>query len=625
MIARGRIEWSRMKVAICIKQVPVISMLKFDGGTGRLVREGVPSELNYFDVLAMSAVSTLQATRNVEVVVFTMGPPQARSALAQCLAMGADRAVHLVDAAFAGSDTLATARALSLALDRERFDLVVCGRNSVDSETGQVGPEIAEMLGLPQITGVRRLEVGDSGGAITVERQTDSGYEVLRAPLPALITVTEGIAPEVYPSRNAIAEAEGKPVLELSAADLARDTSGFGAEGSPTWVSDIYSAEPDRDAIVVRDKPVDEAVALLVAYLTERGALDDHGATRSLGPARGARRSAGPGGPLLVVAESLAGELRPVSLELLGKAAEMAEAIGTSVEALLMGSEVESHAATLMAYGADTVHLADEPSLGGYDTSLYTDILAQCIQTQKLFAVLVPSTVNGRDLAARVAARVGLGLTGDCVGLEVDGEGRMVQLKPAFGGNIVAPILSRTMPQMATVRPGIMTPVEPDWSVRPAVERVEIGVLGPSPVELIESVIDPSNEGAELERARRVVGVGMGLGGPEGLAVARKLAGTIGAALGATRELCDAGWLPRQHQIGLSGKAVAPDLYIAVALRGPFNHTVGVQKAGTVVAINNSARAPIFKAADFGIVGDYREVLPVLTKALADRLGPSGL
>ena len=117
----------------------------------------------------------------------------------------------------------------------------------------------------------------------------------------------------------------------------------------------------------------------------------------------------------------------------------------------------------------------------------------------------------------------------------------------------------------------------------------------------------------------------MGLGGPEGLAVARKLAVTIGAALGATRELCDAGWLPRQHQIGLSGKAVAPDLYIAVALRGPFNHTVGVQKAGTVVAINNSARAPIFKAADFGIVGDYREVVPVLTKALADRLGPSGL
>jgi electron transfer flavoprotein alpha subunit len=327
----------------------------------------------------------------------------------------------------------------------------------------------------------------------------------------------------------------------------------------------------------------------------------------------------------LVVAESLAGELRPVSLELLGKAAELAEAVGTSVEALLMGSEVESHAANLTAYGADTVHLADEPSLGGYDTSLYTDILAQCIQTRKLFAVLVPSTVNGRDLAARVAARLGLGLTGDCVGLEVDGEGRMVQLKPAFGGNIVAPILSRTMPQMATVRPGIMTPVEPDWSVRPAVERVEIGVLGPSPVELIESVIDPLNEGAELERARRVVGVGMGLGGPEGLAVARKLAGTIGAALGATRELCDAGWLPRQHQIGLSGKAVAPDLYIAVALRGPFNHTVGVQKAGTVVAINNSARAPIFKAADFGIVGDYREVVPVLTKALADRLGPSGL
>ncbi len=240
-------------------------------------------------------------------------------------------------------------------------------------------------------------------------------------------------------------------------------------------------------------------------------------------------------------------------------------------------------------------------------------------------AVLVPSTVNGRDLAARVAARLGLGLTGDCVGLDIDGDGRMVQLKPAFGGNIVAPVLSKTMPPMATVRPGIMTPVEPDRTVEPVIERVGAPGANRSAVELLERVTDSPADGSELEGARRVVGAGMGLGGPEGLAVARKLAGTIGTALGATREVCDAGWLPRQRQIGLSGKAVAPVLYIAVVLRGPFNHTVGVQKAGTVVAINNSARAPIFKAADFGIVGDYREVVPVLTRALADRLGTSGL
>ena len=152
-----------MKIAVCVKQVPVVSMLKLDSASGRLVREGVPSELNYFDVLAIAAMSSLKAAHEAEVVAYTMGPPQARSALVQCLAMCADRAVHLVDPAFAGSDTLATARALSLALVMEPFDLIVCGRNSVDSETAQVGPEIAEMLGLPQITGVRRLEVDGSG------------------------------------------------------------------------------------------------------------------------------------------------------------------------------------------------------------------------------------------------------------------------------------------------------------------------------------------------------------------------------------------------------------------------------------------------------------------------------
>ena len=148
-----------MKIAVCIKQVPVVSMLKFDNETKRLVRDGVPVEVNYFDVLAMSAAAGLKEAVAAEVVVFTMGPPQARDALVQCLAMGADRAVHLMDQAFAGSDTLATARALSLALRQEHFDLIVCGLNSVDAETGQVGPEIAELLDLPQVTAVTRLVI----------------------------------------------------------------------------------------------------------------------------------------------------------------------------------------------------------------------------------------------------------------------------------------------------------------------------------------------------------------------------------------------------------------------------------------------------------------------------------
>ena len=610
----------KIKIAVCIKQVPVVSLLRFDDETKRLVREGVPSEVNPFDVMAMSAVASLKEVLPVEVVVFTMGPPQARDALVQCLAMGADRAVHLVDRAFAGSDTLATARALSLGIRRESFDLVVCGRNSVDAETGQVGPEIAEMLDLPQITAVRRLEVSDSGKGITVERVTDGGYDEVYCALPALITVTEGIAREVYPGREDIEAARSKPIIELAAADLSTDASLFGQEGSPTLVSDFYPVDQHREGVVAKDRPIEEAVTLLLDYLERRGVFGEQPSWSMPDETpRGPSREQGRAGAIWVVAELLRGEVRTVTLELLGRARELAPQVETNVEAVLMGDGVHRHAATLTAYGADRVYLADDTRLARYETEVRTSVLTEAIKAQAPCAVLVPSTIDGLDLAARVAARLGLGLTGDCVGLEVDAEGRLVQLKPAFGGNIVAPILSRTMPQMATVRPGILTPVAPDWTVEPVVRTLGLG-LPPDPrVSLLESIVDSSVEGAELEKARVIVTVGKGVGAPENIAIVRELAETLGGALGATRDVADLGWLPRQHQIGLSGKAVSPDLYIAVGVRGPFNHTVGIQRAGTVVAINNQARAPIFRAADFGIVGDYAEVVPALIRAIERR------
>ena len=603
----------------------MVSMLKFDHETRRLVRDGVPSEVNLFDVLAMSAVADLKETMSVEAVAFTMGPPQARDALIQCLAMGADRAVHLVDRAFAGSDTLATARALSLALGRERFDLIICGRNSVDAETAQVGPEIAEFLSLPQLTCVTHFEFDSSCSSVTAARQTDEGHEVVSCPLPALITVTEGVAPEVYPRPDALEAARSKPITELAAADLAEDLSLFGVRGSPTSVSSIYSIEPDRDGILVRDKPADEAVTLLMDYLEERDVFGNRHPSGAKAESRGPAREPGDSGGIWVVAELLGDGVRPVTLELLGGAGSLASQINSDVETVLMGEGVSCYASMLTAYGADRVHIADDPCLAQYDTELRTAVLADLIKSHSPYAVLVPSTTNGRDLAARVAARLGLGLTGDCIGLEIDSEGRLVQLKPAFGGNIVAPILSNTRPQVATVRPGILSLVEADWSVEPRVERHPVGRLDGSRVKVHERVVDSSAEGVTLEHAKAIVTVGKGVGSADNIAVVRQLAESLGASLGATRDVADLGWLPRQYQIGLSGKSVSPDLYIAVAVRGVFNHAVGIRKAGTVVAINNSARSPIFKAADFGILGDYAEVVPALTKAIKRRGISTGL
>ncbi len=611
-----------MKIAVCIKQVPVVSLLKFDNETRRVMRDGVPSEVNPFDVLGMSLAVNLKQAHDSEVVVYTMGPPQARDALVQCLAMGADSAVHLNDRAFAGSDTLATARALALALARDDYDLIICGRNSVDAETGQVGAEVAEMLDLPQVSGVRHLELDASGDgvALVAERITDEGHDVVRCALPALITVTEDVAPEIYPRRAERQAAQEKPVETLTAADLSDDMSVFGMDGSPTWVSEIYSIEPKRDGIVVRDKSAGDAVAELMAYLDERGVFDGtDGRTADAAVERGARRERGDVGAIWVVAETLGGALRPITLELLGRSRELAETLDTRVDAVLIGEDMEQYGDTLTAFGADVVWVAQDERLANYEVSQRTGVLADAIREHQPYAVLLGSTVIGRELAARLAGRLSLGLTGDCIGLELDDEGRLVQLKPAFGGNIVAPILSNTKPYMATVRPGLLTPVAPDHSVEAVMRRLSPDSLDDARVEIVERVVNESAEGAELDSADTIVGVGKGIGGPENLPLLRELAEVLRAPVGATRDVTELGWLPRQYQIGLSGKSVSPNLYFAIALSGVFNHTVGIGKAGTVVAINSSARAPIFQSADFGIVGDYAEVVPELIRALEER------
>ncbi len=615
-----------MKIAVCIKQVPVISMLRFDEENRRLVREGVPNEMNPYDLLGLSLAANLKAEHGAEIVAVSMGPPQASDALVQAMAMGADRAVHLNDRAFAGSDTLATASALAAALRRESPDLIICGRNSADAETGQVGPEIAEIMDIPQLTAVSALSLHADARSLAATRLTDSGQQDLECDLPALVTVTDGVANEVYPRRERMAEAATRSIEQLTAADLSEDPSSFGIVGSPTSVEEVFSVEINRLGRIVRDLPPEESVKQLMAFLEGRGVFDDDHATTQTARPRGPRSSNSHRlsdcypGAIWVLAEIMGDTVRQVTLELLGRSREVAEEIGTTVEAVLIGSSDIEHIRRLTAYGADTVRVTDDALLTGYDTESHTAVLGAAIERHSPYAVLIPSTANGRDLAARVAGRLGLGLTGDCVGIEIDADGRLAQLKPAFGGSVVAPILSRTLPNMATIRPGILAACEPDWSIEPVVAKIDTVEPVPARVRVIRTVIDESADGAELEHARRIVSVGKGIGGPENLAQIRDLADTLDAAIGATRDVADLGWLPRQYQIGISGKAVAPELYIAIGIRGPFNHTVGIQRAGTVVAVNDRARSPIFRAADIGILGDWKDIIPAMTAAIENRM-----
>ena len=609
-----------MKIAVCAKYVPVVSRIRFDYEQKTIIREGVPSEVNSFDMLGIVRAVELKSGGADEVVAVSMGPPQARDGLLQCLAMGADKGVLISDRALAGSDTLATARALALTLAREGPDLVICGRNSSDSETGQVGPEVAELMDLPHISQVSKLDYRPDSNTILVRRDTDEGYQVLECQLPALVCVTEGVAEEQFPTRDGMAEAQTKSLDEVSCADLTTDLSQFGVEGSPTWVDDIRLVEPSRLGVIVEEENPEIAAKQVADQLAARLAELDAGSGDA--PASGPfpRFPDNREKSIWVVAEMTRGGLRRVTLEMLGKARELTTVTSSEVVAVLIGSQDDRLVNELMCGGADRVVVIDNAGKGLVWGRAVVRALCSALQTASPYAVLFAATADGRDLAARVAAALSLGLTGDAIDLEIDDQGRLVQLKPALGGNVVAPILSKTLPNLVTLRAGLLEPVDPETGIEPLVEHVKVSAFQGAEAQLLEEQIQEDLGSIELTQAQVVMGVGMGIGGPDSLTEIRELAASIGATLATTRDVVHAGWLPHQIQVGISGRTIGPKVYIAVGIRGAFNHTVGIQKAGIIVAVNQMRRHTIFRAADFGIVGDWQTFLPPLIDALRPTL-----
>lgn len=606
-----------MRIVVAIKQVPFVDQLKFDPAAKRLIREGVESEINPFDKRGLTAAINLKKTQDVEVIVVTMGPPQARDALVEALAMGADRAVHLLGREFAGADTLATARTLALACRKIGYDLILCGKYSTDAETAQVPGMLAEFLQIPQITAVTELSF-PAPALVRAKREMDSGFETRECALPVLLSAAERLAKPIKVAPGDLDKGKQKPIEVLTPQDLSTDTRLFGLEGSPTWVSEIFSIEPARRHIFrAVTENVDAIAQEVVRDLVAEG-LGSRWKSRAhelIQPKP--RAEAVSARSIWVVAELFGEKLRPVTFELLGRAVQLANDNNGDVAAVLIGKGVSAHARELAAHGADRVYVADAAALETYATETYTAVLADAIRVFKPYAVLVPSTSQGRDLAPRVAARLDIGLTGDCIGLEIDGQGRLVQLKPAFGGNIVAPILTKTSPAMATVRPGMLLPAQRDASREPILIDLPTDHL-PIPKARVVGTENVTTTAVELDNAQVIVGVGMGVGGPQNLPVVQELAAALDAPVGGTRKVVDAGWLPRQMQIGLTGRSVAPRLYVAVGISGKFNHVVGIQRSGLVLAINNNPDAEIFKQADFGIVGDWAQVVPALTTAVRD-------
>ena len=601
-----------MRIAVLVKQIPAPAAFQMQDG--RLVRDGVPLEVNAYCRRANAKAVEL-AGSDGEAVVFTMGPPAAADALREMIACGADRGVHLCDPAFAGSDTLATAVALAAAIRREGpFDLVLAGLNSLDSDTGQVPVEVAELLGLPFAAGVRELDV--VGGAFTARLETDDGSCAVTGDLPVALSTAERLCAPSKAPPEVFAEVADDRIERLSAADLDMPAEQLGAPGSPTSVGPIRVLTATRRALRA------ESVAHAVDLLEEFGAFSDAPDSDDTDDEEASRASAA----LLADGAQAAGErsvwcffTEPgVGAELLGKAAELAAWISGTVTAVTTGAN-GAHSAGLGEAGADRLLVIESAS----EPSEQADALTAAAARRLPWALLVEGTRSGRVVASIVAARCGWGLTGDAVGLEVSPDGRLVAWKPAFGGRLQVPILSRSPVQMATIRPGVLA-LRPPRADAPDPEIEMLPAPAPSRIRTVAVERDDADTG-ELRRARTVVAIGVGVE-PDGYPVIDELRAALGdAALGATRRVTDQSWVPRSRQIGVTGHAVAPRLLVAVGSSGRFNHTVGIRNAGVLMAVNSDPDAEIFDQVDVGLVGEWQTVVPELTveleaRGVADRM-----
>jgi electron transfer flavoprotein alpha subunit len=322
-----------------------------------------------------------------------------------------------------------------------------------------------------------------------------------------------------------------------------------------------------------------------------------------------------------IFAEQKEGKVASVAYELLGVGRRLADERRTRLSAVLLGGD-EPGAQELIRWGADRVFLSTSPVFRQFNDEPYANLLTLLIEEHKPEIVLAGATAIGRSFFPRVAARVRTGLTADCTSLEIDGEnGSFLQVRPAFGGNIMATILCpRSRPQMATVRPRVMKRGTYDKDKKGEVIHVEADGLS-SRTKVIETVKETTEVTVNLHEAEVIVSGGRGLGDAKGFKLLGELAEVLGGALGASRAAVDEGWIPYRHQVGQTGKTVCPKIYIACGISGAVQHLVGMQSSDIIIAINKNPEAPIFNVANYGIVGDVYEIVPMLIKKIKEMKG----
>ena len=574
-----------MKILVFIKQIPDVNKISFDSKTMRIIREGVPLMFNSFDKKAVEEAIRIKEKTGSEVAVATMGPPSARDILDESLKMGADEAFLVTDRKFAGSDTWVTAKILSKVIEYVKPDLVLTGKYSLDGETSQVPPEIAFMAGIKFKSSVFRISFSEDLKTITVDQVREDGINRYEGKLPAVISVSEKI--NRARAINADAPDMSSRIVELNAEKLGINFTG--TDASPTVVTGTTAVKNLRSVKFL--KPGKDAFDKIMEIMAEkRSSTDRKKINNSVGQKKGS-----------VIGVAL-GDAE-VSIEIASKISEITE--GMDLEVIMVGN-------------------IDPQKLSGMPCNSYFRIQAagnetfarglhEFIEKVKPEFVIFPSTIDGREVSARIAAEKSLGLTADCIDLKYDGK-QLVQMKPAFGGGIVAEIISRTKPAMATVRPGMFQKALGTGNFN----VTEIRESGMEDFKLLEN-LPVSPDYSPLSSSSTVIGLGRGIKKKDFVQKALELSRKLGATVGATRPIVDMGFVPRQQQIGLTGSSISSNLYINLGVSGQDNHVVGLRYVGTIVSVNIDPEAPIFKYSDYGVICDINEFTDGFMEYLNER------
>ena len=615
-----------MHVIVCVKHVPDATDIRFDPITLNLIREGVPSIVNPFCLNAIEETVKLKEQLGATSTAVAMGPLQAQEGLREALAMGVDKAVMVSDREMAGADTLATSYTLWKSVakigERSPFDLILTGKVAIDGETGQVPPGLAVRFNIPIISNVTKIEkINPESRVVVAKHRFDDGIETVSAKLPAVLTMTEEANKPRKFTIEGMLRAKRTQIEVWTKDAIGADPKLLGLKGSPTIVKKVFPPPGRKQGEMFdgSEKPK-QAAEWLVKKLADAHVFDATPQAKNnanIQPSSAGTSEAstsGKYGEVWVFVEHFHGKPVPVSWELLGEGRRLSKIYGTKLGALVIGNNVEHLAKEAFVHGADRVYLVEDERLEDYRTQPYAVAAEGAVRKFKPEALLVGGTIRGRDLAGSAATLLETGLIADCTALDVDIEtGTFLGTRPDYGGNLMSTIICpKQRPTMASVRPRVMKSLPPEEGRDGEIIRVEAGLTPSDMNTQVEDFVPIERVGIRLEDAQIIVSAGRGLGSAKNLSLVQELADALHGQVGASRAAVRASWIGPEHQVGQTGLTVRPRLYIAVGISGAIQHIVGIMNADYIVAINRDHEAPIFKMADFGIVGDLFKIVPAL-------------